>query len=322
MPEWLPERFVALQGIPSEEAFGGIESATPGPASVLMAGIPSAEAFGDMVCIGPPQGVQMQGIPSAEAFGGSVVHPGPATVGLFAKGSDEAFGNMTVTRGPVNVGLQGIPSAEAFGTLTIPSAVGYVSTSAGNKVFATSLTFDHTVNVGDYVIVQLETSQAASITSVTIGGVAMAQLGILLVSSGYIHALYGLKITAGMGSGSKSIVITPNTNTELVGRSVAYSNVVSVSAAVTVGPTTGSALSHPSLTCNSGERIVQGFAASNPLASGVSFSSPSGGTNRYMFPGSNRLGITLSDSPTNTSFAVTATPANYWNSIAVVLKPV
>ena len=113
---WFAESIIALEGIPSAEAFGEF-GAAPGAVHVVLQGIPSEEAFGE-INVTTLTRVALEGIPSAEAFGDITVTT-LTHVALQGIPSAEAFGEIAVHPGPVTVALQGIPSAEAFGSIEV-----------------------------------------------------------------------------------------------------------------------------------------------------------------------------------------------------------
>lgn len=174
---WWAEAFITLTGIPTGEAFGGMDLEQ----AITLAGIPTGEAFGDMVVIGPPQDITLAGIPSAEAFGSTTVEDvevmltgiptGEAfgtlqvnqNVTLTGIASAEAFGALKVNQ---NVTLAGIPGAEAFGTMTLrrkPVLVGLAISST------TSVTIP-THQAGDLILVHTMNGSASAMPATPAAG--------------------------------------------------------------------------------------------------------------------------------------------------------
>lgn len=205
---------------------------------------------------------------------------------------------------------------QIIATMT-PVPVGFNNIGPGSTNFSTTTTWDHaSVGGDDYVIVDVELSQASSCT-VTCGGAAMTQLASVNVNGTAYAFRFGLKLNADPG-GTKTIVVTPSTNTEITARSAAYNRVVSVATTV-IATGTGTAPSQAA-TCASGERIVQGFFVYNASANGVTLTSPTGGTNRYTLSLA-RTGIALADASANATFGITINASRPWAGFVTVLKP-
>jgi D-alanyl-D-alanine carboxypeptidase len=198
-----------------------------------------------------------------------------------------------------------------------PPPVLFNNIGPGNTTFSTSTNWDHaSVGTDDYVVVDVLLSQASGATA-TCGGASMTQLASVNVSGSCWAFRFGLKLNSDPG-GTKTIVVTPSTNTEITARSAAYSGVVSAATTVT---TTGTGTTpSQAATASVSERIVHGFFAYNSGAGGVTFSSPTGGTSRYTLTQA-RTGIQLSDSDVSATFGITINASRPWAGFTTVLKP-
>jgi hypothetical protein len=204
--------------------------------------------------------------------------------------------------------------------------IAFSAKANGFNGFSTAVSWSHTAVAADYVVVDVVVGGGAPPTAVTYGGTAMTALSSVL-SSNSTFGQYRYGIVDGTG-GAKTVSVTGTAAGGMVGSSDSYANVGSVGASTTVAFTTGTAASQTVTYGSAGQMIVQSFGGYNTSASGVQFTSPSGGINRYNGSdgGSgalgNRAGLCTSDATATTTFTATGSSLIAgWTAIATILLP-
>lgn len=200
-------------------------------------------------------------------------------------------------------------------------AVAYDATGAGfaGATTGSAKTFSHTAAAGAYVLLFITTDRSAPPSSVTYNSVSMTSLGSIandnLAADGTCY-LYG---TASVAGGAKTVSFTVAT-AWVEACTVSYTGVSTVGATQTTFGS-GTALSQGSISCSTGQMIVQAFGLGNDNVTTYSISSLSGGTNRYNAAATDSSAMAINDATSNTTFSATANSTSKWAGLAVQLVP-
>lgn len=200
----------------------------------------------------------------------------------------------------------------------IPSGVSFVKFDAA-ILAASALTWTHTGTAGADVFVDFISDRGGTSPGVTYGGTAMTQLfSANLGSPNGTAATFSRWHLASIPGGGQTVSVSNPGYTWFSGGSTSYLHVGSVSSTTSTGVTTSSSPSQ-SATCTPGQMILQGFGAFS-TSSGVTVSSPTGGTNRYA-GGNTIVQMEASDNSTSVTFGATLNGSFAWDGLATVLLP-
>jgi hypothetical protein len=222
---------------------------------------------------------------------------------------------MTAT---ADMGADGPVSVPTVTATTAPP-VAFDSVGAGSDLESgTTISWTHdVVTAGAEAIAAVGIKGSATVSSVQFGGTTMTSAGPaenLDNTSG--DGLLQFFTLADVPSGSQTVTVTISATDEIIGQSVAYTGVASVSATQNADGD-GTSLSQ-TVDCTSGQMIVQAFAGNHIDA----FTSVSGGTNRSN-KSINALGegiqLSVSDATASTTFTASSGSAD-WAGVAVVLS--
>lgn len=242
-------------------------------------------------------------------------------------------GHGVITPQTVRTGhLSGHGALTATASPIISSSIQFDAIGAGYTTAASgAFSFTHTATAGADVFVDI-VGDRGGVTSVKYGGssgTAMTLVGgPVTLGTYYGTATYTRWHLTGVAGGAQSVYITPNGGYYWAAQSVSYTGVGSVGTASTLSLTTtgtsGTAALSQTVSCTTGQLILQGFGANSLAASG--FSSLSGGTNRWNNTGGSDAyaALCISDATATTTFHasdVLVSSALYWTGIANVLTP-
>src|SRR5262249_52548671 len=146
---------------------------------------------------------------------------------------------------------------------------------------------------------------AVAVSSVTYGGTAMTLVDTTTMTSGSVGGSSGNAYLAryrlsAVAAGANTLTVTLGSTAPFIPHTMSYTVVGSVGTAQKATGST-SPLSQ-TVTCASGQRVLQSFAAVSTTTSpvggnlGGAFTSVSGGTNRYNQVGGTSTSLSISDS--------------------------
>jgi PE-PPE domain len=215
---------------------------------------------------------------------------------------------------PVSAAITATPAVTVAGAASV--ALGFNAVGAGSSgASVASISWSHTATSGAEVFAFIAVvAGTGTVSSVKYGSTAMTQLTSKTDSNGNIEYLYGLASAPG---GAQTVTVTPAASGIFCsGNSVSYTGVASVGTPQTVTGASGSETQ--SVTCTTGQMIVQGFQSA-----GANITTTSGGTNRSLVVEQGRSGpvgnnLSISDATASTTFTTNGTGS--FNGIAVVLS--
>jgi len=197
------------------------------------------------------------------------------------------------------------------------STVKFDAIGPGASGNVSSLSWSHTATAGALVIVALTTDRP-NISAATYGGVQMLPLAIARNPNGpngtTVTQLHAIRNVAG---GTQTIALTLGATSNVVANSVSYLNVGTFGWPQPVNSGPGGATSDTqTIACFPGQTV---FSARGAQGSGTP--TWNGGTNRYSGSTNGSVWLSISDAPGATTFTASATAANHWNDVALLLRP-
>lgn len=200
-----------------------------------------------------------------------------------------------------------------------PRPVRYTATGAGlaSTAARSNMTWSHTAEEGDTVLVWVETNSGEYVTTATYAGTTMQNIGTAKTPDN----VYALTLLAAfnVSAGASTVSITKNSSTHsMQGNSVSYANVTSIkgiASASGVGMTAGIDVA-PVTTA--GEMAV----ACMVTYYGDPYPSTSGGTNRWNAAGAAAQAISDSLGPAMTLSATQPGDTRNWVAMRAILNPV
>jgi hypothetical protein len=196
------------------------------------------------------------------------------------------------------------------------TSIAFDAVGTGANASGASITWSHTAASGAYVIAAIEVAVGTP-TSVTYGGVAMTLLKTQTANNNSSNGalwVYGL---ASPPTGVQSVIASLPAGNAASGNSVSYLGVASVGTIPTPVFGNGTSPSEGPITCPANGMIVQAFG-NNGTSTG--FSSPTGGTNRFIGTESSAK-TSISDSSATTTFGITEGNLSSYAGIAIPLVP-
>lgn len=306
---WWAEAFVSVTGISGASAFG-TATVIPGAASIAPTGVTSAEAFGTTLVQNVHQFITPTDVASAEAFGtAELQHVLLQSLSPSSITTTETFGTAKLNH---SITATGIGTTETFGSTTVTKPVAFDSVSNQAPGVATSWSYSHTATAGAYVVLCLVADRAVTLSNVHYDGNSMTLLGSQKLNNGSTSELFMYGIS-GVAGGSKTVSGTITSSFFTV-NTIGFLNVVSVGS-VSNAYGNGTSLSQGSISCPSGNMIVQAFGTGS---SATTYTSLSGGTNKVN-TAANGSTMAINIATANTTF--TATGASQpWAGLAAVLS--
>lgn len=206
-----------------------------------------------------------------------------------------------------------LPYTTPYVAPTIPA---YDATGAGFTPSApvTTAPWSHTAAAGAEVLAFFNTNGVTLASAPTYGSFTMSLKTSVTDGLGNIQFLY---VLANAPGGAQTLTVTPSSSAVILGQSVSYTGVNAVATPVTLVANSASLSQSP--TCSANQIIVQSFSQQSE----DSITSFSGGNSRSkinLSGVSTQGGLTVSDATTSTTFIASASIADTYTAISVVLS--
>lgn len=220
--------------------------------------------------------------------------------------------STAVSASTLNPSLMVIPVPWTGGNPSTPVAFDNVGVGHFGGSATTNYSYNHSATGGAFVIVDIVVDRAASVSSVTYGGVAMVPMTSAFFAGAVGNAAVYRYYLANVAVGTKSVAIVLGSGAWCASCSYSYLNVASFTYATTSASSI--ALSQGASTTVPGAKVLQSFGCPT-----YALTTPTGGTVR--FNNGSHAYLLTQEASASTTFGAASSLAQAWGGIETVLLP-